>query len=124
MSHGDLRPAGRGKVATFFMHMLRDWSASGSAIVLDPKGELYEQTAYRYRNVYRLDLPHPEISDRWNFVPSCKGGETLRAGQWQAFKLLKLYFQTRECIHGRDKDRVKQKGEGILPQSGFRLWET
>jgi len=70
-------PPGAGKSATFFMHMLRDWSASGSVIVLDPKGELYEQTAYCYQHIYRLDLQHPEISDRWNFVPACKDNAEL-----------------------------------------------
>ena len=70
-------PPGAGKSATFFMHMLRDWSQSGSVVVLDPKGELYEQTAYCYRDVYRLDLQRPEISDRWNFVPACKDNAEL-----------------------------------------------
>lgn len=64
-------PPGSGKSATFFMTWLRAWSASGSTIVLDPKGELYEQTAFCFENVFRLDLQHPERSDRWNFLPAC-----------------------------------------------------
>ena len=64
-------PPGSGKSATFFMTWLRAWSVTGSAIVLDPKGELYDQTAYRFENVYRIDLQDPEHSDRWNFLPSC-----------------------------------------------------
>jgi type IV secretory pathway TraG/TraD family ATPase VirD4 len=65
-------PPGSGKSATFFMTWLRAWSATGSAIVLDPKGELYDQTAYKFENVYRIDLQNPERSDRWNFLPSCR----------------------------------------------------
>jgi hypothetical protein len=41
--------------------------------VLDPKGELYDQTAYLFRNVYRIDLQTPGRSDRWNFLPDCGG---------------------------------------------------
>jgi type IV secretory pathway TraG/TraD family ATPase VirD4 len=65
-------PPGSGKSATFFMTWLRAWAAHGSAIVLDPKGELYEQTAFRFERVYRLDLQDPERSDRWNFLPACR----------------------------------------------------
>src|SRR6266850_8462925 len=65
-------PPGSGKSTTFLMSMLRDISRGGSAIVLDPKGELFEQTAGSFRQVYRLDLLNPSRSDRWNFVPQCK----------------------------------------------------
>jgi type IV secretory pathway TraG/TraD family ATPase VirD4 len=65
-------PPGAGKSATFFMTWLRAWATTGSTIVLDPKGELYEQTAYCFEKVYRIDLQHPERSDRWNFLPACK----------------------------------------------------
>lgn len=65
-------PPGSGKSKTFLMNMLRDVARGGSAIVLDPKGELYEQTAWAFKNVYRLDLLKPSRSDRWNFVPQCK----------------------------------------------------
>jgi len=54
------------------MNMLRDIAAGGSAIVLDPKGELFEQTAGSFRQVFRLDLVNPARSDRWNFLPKCK----------------------------------------------------
>ncbi|MGH9940135.1 MAG: type IV secretory system conjugative DNA transfer family protein [Blastocatellia bacterium] len=54
------------------MTWLRAWSATGSAVVLDPKGELYDQTAYKFENVYRIDLQDTERSDRWNFLPSCR----------------------------------------------------
>jgi type IV secretion system protein VirD4 len=66
-------PPGSGKSTTFLMNILRDVSRGASAIVLDPKGELYEQTAHYFNDVYRLDLLKPESSDRWNFVPDCKG---------------------------------------------------
>src|SRR5712664_321409 len=65
-------PPGSGKSKTFLMNMLRDMARGGSAIVLDPKGELFEQTAGSFRQVYRLDLINPSRSDRWNFVPQCK----------------------------------------------------
>lgn len=66
-------PPGSGKSTTFLMNILRDLSRGASAIVLDPKGELYEQTAHYFQDVYRVDLLNPECSDRWNFVPACKG---------------------------------------------------
>ena len=66
-------PPGSGKSKTFLMNMLRDMARGGSAIVLDPKGELFEQTAGAFRQVYRLDLVNPSRSDRWNFLPKCKG---------------------------------------------------
>jgi type IV secretory pathway TraG/TraD family ATPase VirD4 len=66
-------PPGSGKSTTFLMNILRDISRGASAIVLDPKGELYEQTAHYFDDVYRLDLLNPECSDRWNFVVDCKG---------------------------------------------------
>src|SRR5216684_4889587 len=66
-------PPGSGKSKTFLMNILRDMAQGGSAIVLDPKGELFEQTAGAFRQVYRLDLVNPSRSDRWNFLPKCKG---------------------------------------------------
>src|SRR5262245_2592469 len=66
-------PPRSGKSSTFYITWQRAWAAHGSVIVLDPKGELYDQTAYLFRNVYRLDLQKPERSDRWNFLPECKG---------------------------------------------------
>ncbi len=70
-------PPGSGKSATFISTFLRDWAKSGSTIVLDPKGELFEQTASNYEHVYRLDLMDPSYSDSWNFVPDCKGNAEL-----------------------------------------------
>lgn len=64
-------PPRSGKSSTFFITWQRAWSGTGSVIVLDPKGELYDQTAYLFRNVYRIDLQTPERSDRWNFLPDC-----------------------------------------------------
>lgn len=66
-------PTGAGKTKTFFMSMLRFLAAHGSCIAFDPKGELYEQTAMDYRTHYRLDLINPAQSDRWNFMPQCRG---------------------------------------------------
>lgn len=64
-------PPRSGKSSTFFIAWQRAWAETGSVIVLDPKGELYDQTAYLFRNVYRIDLQTPERSDRWNFLPAC-----------------------------------------------------
>ncbi len=70
-------PEGSGKSSTFICTFLRDWAKRGSTIVLDPKGELFEQTASHYRQVYRLDLIDSTRSDYWNFVPDCKGNPRL-----------------------------------------------
>src|SRR5262249_40396909 len=70
-------PEGAGKSSTFICTFLRDWAKRGSTIVIDPKGELFEQTASHYRQVYRLDLIDPTRSDYWNFVPDCKGNTRL-----------------------------------------------
>ncbi|MGI8542416.1 MAG: type IV secretory system conjugative DNA transfer family protein, partial [Aridibacter sp.] len=61
------------KTKTFFMSMLRFLARHGSCITFDPKGELYEQTAMDYTIFYRLDLINPAQSDRWNFMPLCRG---------------------------------------------------
>ncbi len=65
-------PPRSGKSSTFFITWQRAWAGSGSTIVLDPKGELYDQTAHLFRNVYRVDFQTPERTDHWNFVPDCK----------------------------------------------------
>ena len=70
-------PPNSGKSSSFIMSMARDWSRTGSAIFLDPKGELFKYTARHFRRVYRLDLARPWLSDRWNFVPACKGDAEL-----------------------------------------------
>jgi type IV secretory pathway TraG/TraD family ATPase VirD4 len=70
-------PPGSGKSATFITTFLRNWAKCGSTIVLDPKGELFEQTASHYQRAYRLDLMEPNHSDYWNFVPRCKGNAEL-----------------------------------------------
>ena len=70
-------PKGSGKSSTFICTFLRDWAKRGSTIVLDPKGELFEQTASHYRQVYRLDLIDPTRSDHWDFVPDCRGDSAL-----------------------------------------------
>jgi type IV secretion system protein VirD4 len=72
-------PPGSGKSSSFFMSMARDWSRRGSAIFLDPKGEMYTHTARYFKRAYRLDLADPRLSDRWNFVPACKGDAELAA---------------------------------------------
>ena len=68
---GIFGPSNSGKSATFYMNILRDWSQTGSVLVMDIKGELYEHTARYYDQVYRLDLENPELSDLWNPLPRC-----------------------------------------------------
>lgn len=70
-------PPGSGKSATFITTFLRNWAKCGSTVVLDPKGELFEQTASHYQYAFRLDLMEPSQSDYWNFVPDCKGNAEL-----------------------------------------------
>jgi type IV secretory pathway TraG/TraD family ATPase VirD4 len=70
-------PPGSGKSSSFIMTMARDWAGWGSAIFLDPKGELFKHTARHFSRVYRLDLAEPWFSDRWNFVPACAGDAEL-----------------------------------------------
>ena len=70
-------PPGSGKSSSFIMSMAKDWAKNGSAIFLDPKGELFKYTARNFRRVYRLDLADPRMSDRWNFVPACRGDAEL-----------------------------------------------
>jgi hypothetical protein len=38
---------------------------------------LLKYTARHFRHIYRLDLADPRLSDRWNFVPACKGDAEL-----------------------------------------------
>ncbi len=65
-------PTGSGKSKTFFISMIRAILARSSCLVYDPKGELYEQTAFRAKRLFRLDLNDPSKSDRWNFLPQCR----------------------------------------------------
>lgn len=65
-------PPGAGK-SVLLMNYLQAWAGSGSAIILDPKGELYEYCARYFRKVRRLDFQNPKYSDRWNFMLQCKG---------------------------------------------------
>lgn len=74
---GIFGPSGSGKSSTFYMNILRDWAQSGSALVMDIKGELYAHTASYYDHVYRLDLENPTLSDLWNPLPRCLGNGEL-----------------------------------------------
>ena len=60
--------------SVLLMSYLRALALSGwSVVVLDPKGELYEYCAPYFRQLYRLDFAQPACSDRWNFLPRCRG---------------------------------------------------
>src|SRR5215471_5732426 len=73
---GIFGPSNSGKSATFYMNILRDWSQTGSVLVMDIKGELYAHTARYYSHVYRIDLQNPAFSDLWNPLPRClRNGE-------------------------------------------------
>ena len=66
-------PPGSGKSKSFFVPILRQWARIGSAIALDSKGELYRFAGSAFDCVFRLDLDHPERSDRLDIVSACKG---------------------------------------------------
>ena len=66
-------PPGSGKSKSFFVPILRQWARVGSAIALDSKGELYRFAGSAFDCVFRLDLDHPERSDRLDIVSACKG---------------------------------------------------
>lgn len=66
-------PPGSGKSKSFFVPVLRQWARIGSTIALDTKGELYRYVGSAYDNVFRLDLDHPERSDRFDIVSACEG---------------------------------------------------
>jgi len=74
---GIFGPSNSGKSATFYMNILRDWAQTGSALVMDIKGELYAHTARYYDQVYRIDLENPALSDLWNPLPRCLGNGEL-----------------------------------------------
>lgn len=65
-------PTGSGKSKTFFVAMIRAILGRSSALVYDPKGELFAQTAGAASRLFRLDLNDPAKSDRWNFIPKCR----------------------------------------------------
>jgi type IV secretory pathway TraG/TraD family ATPase VirD4 len=100
-------PPNSGKSSSFLMTMARDWSRAGSAIFLDPKGELFKHTARHFRTVYRLDLAHPWLSDRWNFVPACKGDA-------------ELAHEVASIIVGFDANKV-YNGDPFWPQAETAL---
>ncbi|MCP9496885.1 MAG: type IV secretory system conjugative DNA transfer family protein, partial [Pyrinomonadaceae bacterium MAG19_C2-C3] len=62
--------------SVLLMSYLRSLAAGGwSAVIIDPKGELFEYCARFFHRVYRLDFQNPEHSDRWNFILQCKGNK-------------------------------------------------
>lgn len=62
--------------SVLLMNYLRTLAKSDwSAVIIDPKGELFEYCARYFRRVYRLDFQNPECSDRWNFILHCKGNK-------------------------------------------------
>jgi type IV secretory pathway TraG/TraD family ATPase VirD4 len=102
---GIFGPPGSGKSATFLMSFIRDWAKTGSVIVLDPKGELYAQTAAEYKTVYRLDLQDPTFSNPWNFVPHCKGNAEF------AHEVASIIIGLDETRHASDSEKFWQVSE-------------
>jgi type IV secretory pathway TraG/TraD family ATPase VirD4 len=98
-------PPGSGKSATFISAFLRNWSGSGSTIVLDPKGELFEQTASYYSHVYRLDLMDPAHSDYWNFMTDCKGNAEI------AHQIASIIVGLQPNSRGNDSDTFWRDSE-------------
>lgn len=102
---GIFGPPGSGKSATFLMSFIRDWAKTGSVIVLDPKGELYAQTAAGYKTVYRLDLQDPSFSNPWNFLPHCKGNAEF------AHEVASIIIGLDETRHSSDSEKFWQVSE-------------
>jgi type IV secretory pathway TraG/TraD family ATPase VirD4 len=100
-------PPNSGKSSSFIMTMAQDWSRAGSAIFLDPKGELFKHTARHFKRVYRLDLAQPWLSDRWNFVPACKSDA-------------ELAHEVASIIVGFDANKV-YNGDPFWPQAETAL---
>lgn len=98
-------PPGSGKSATFLMSFIRDWAKTGSVIVLDPKGELYAQTAAEYKTAFRLDLQNPDFSSPWNFVPHCKGNAEF------AHEVASIIIGLDNTTHSTDSDKFWQVSE-------------
>jgi type IV secretory pathway TraG/TraD family ATPase VirD4 len=68
-------PPRSGKSVLLMNYLRALASSSWSAVIIDPKGELFAYTAHYFRRVYRLDFADPRYSDRWNFVPQCRGNK-------------------------------------------------
>ena len=98
-------PPGSGKSATFISTFLRNWAGTGSVIVLDPKGELYEQTSSDYKKVFRLDLMEPNHSDYWNFVDDCRDNAEL------AHQVASIIVGTHSSAHTSDSDTFWRDSE-------------
>ena len=70
-------PTGSGKTTGYFMPNLLNEGIEGSLIVLDPKGELYENTSYFQRTVCKRKVIRfapldPKLSYRYNLLENCK----------------------------------------------------
>lgn len=59
-------PKNSGKSKTFMVQQLVDWSPFGSAVVMDPKGELFRRTAHLFEQVFVLNLEDAKFTDHWN----------------------------------------------------------
>jgi type IV secretion system protein VirD4 len=68
-------PPRSGKSVLLMNYLRRLARSEWSAVIIDPKGELFEYCARYFRRVYRLDFQNPECSDRWNFILQCKGNK-------------------------------------------------
>jgi type IV secretory pathway TraG/TraD family ATPase VirD4 len=70
-------PPKSGKTATIILNVIRQFAQYGGMLAIDPKGELFEYSAYEYNNYYRLDLKDPEFSDYFDLFGACRGNPTL-----------------------------------------------
>jgi len=62
--------------SVLLMNYLRCLGRTGwSTVIIDPKGELFQYCAHFFKRIYRIDFQNPECSDRWNFIPQCKGNK-------------------------------------------------
>lgn len=70
-------PSKSGKTATFLIWLARQFAKYGGMLTIDPKGEIFEYSAYEYNNYYRFDLKDPQFSDYFDLFGACRGNATL-----------------------------------------------
>ena len=74
---GLVGPPGSGKTATIILSVVRQFAKHGGMLAVDPKGELYQYSAYNYNSVYRFDLENPQFSDYFDLFGACRGNAVL-----------------------------------------------
>lgn len=113
-----IAPTGAGKTSGYFYPNLLSNNLKGSIIVVDPKGELYRDTAHFQnkicgRKVIRFSPLEPEISERYNLLEQCK--DTTEVCQLASILLLNGALSV-ELMSGKKTNGVEwiQMAEPLL----------